>query len=170
MVCPKIQVQSLKQSPILKSIPKFAQRPAFLEFGIWPFFGALNFELGVSIGSRQIAPDYFEGGPSRPWPTASVFTRPSSAPRPPRPAGSSGLRIEARPTAGTSARPNRNHRRPARAEHWPRPQCRSSRRGSQQCDETTDDAFAYSNMNSLAWLNPSRQDATAKLPFVYDPQ
>src|SRR5438128_2411063 len=109
--------------------------------------------------------------PSRLWPTDSAFARPSSAPRLPRPAGSSGLRTEARPTAGTSAElPNPRHRRPARAEHWPRLPCHDSRPGSQQCDETTDDAFAHSNMNSLAWLNPSRQDATAKLPFVYDPQ
>ena|SRR5437667_4380598 len=152
MVCPKIQVQSLKQSPILKSIPKFAQRPAFLEFGIWPFFGALNFELGVSIGSRQIAPDYFEGGPSRPWPTASVFTRPSSAPRPPRPAGSSGLRTEGRPTAGTSARPNRKQR--PRAEHWQRPPCHSSRPVS----------------SGSARPSPSRQGRKERLPSVHDSQ
>ena len=43
-------------------------------------------------------PDYFEGYPSPPWPTASVsvFTRPSSALRPPRPGGSSGSRTVAR--------------------------------------------------------------------------
>ena len=36
--------------------------------------------------------------------------------------------------------------------------------------ETVDDAFAYSNMSFLSWLNPSRHERREKLPFVYDPQ
>ena len=36
--------------------------------------------------------------------------------------------------------------------------------------ETVDDAFAYSNMSFLSWLNPSRQSRKKKLPFVNDSQ
>src|SRR5436309_882886 len=36
--------------------------------------------------------------------------------------------------------------------------------------ETVDDAFAYSNMSFLSWLNPSRQKRRKKLSSVYDSQ
>ena len=101
----------------------------------WIIEGAdfTKLDADAHVGRRAIAlfwtlnPDYFEGVSLTALPTASVFTRPSSAPRPPRPAGSSGSRTEGRPTAGILPRPNRNHRRPARAEHWPRPPCHGLR-------------------------------------------
>ncbi len=104
----------------------------------WIIEGAdfTKLDADAHVGRRAIAlfwtlnPDYFEGVSltalaNRLGLHKAILSAPAA-----EAAGSSGLRTEGRPTAGISARQNRNHRRPARAEHWPRPPCHNSRPGS----------------------------------------
>jgi hypothetical protein len=94
-----------------------------------------------------------------------------------RPAGSSRLRTGTRRTAGTSARPNRNDRRPPRAAHWHGPPCLNSGAVCAQCERAKPHAeregapkpvVARTTSARNRVLNPSRQQRNQELSFGHD--